>query len=63
VTVTWQSVAGVTYLLERGMDLGVSPAFTPLAGGLVGKTGTTSHTDTNAPSATTLFYRVGVPAP
>jgi len=58
VTVTWQSVYGVSYFLERSTELG-SP-FTPLASGIPGRTGTTSYTDTNAASGAAHFYRVGV---
>jgi hypothetical protein len=60
-TVTWQSVAGVSYFLERSTDLSATPPFTPLATNVLGPTGTNSFTDTNATSAPRLFYRVGVP--
>jgi len=61
VTVRWQSVAGVSYLLERSADLG-SP-FTLLATGIPGQAGITAYADTNAPSLAPVFYRVGVNAP
>ena len=61
VTVTWQSVSGVNYFLERSTNLWASPPFTLLAPNLPGQTGTTSFTDTNAALAPHLFYRVGVP--
>jgi hypothetical protein len=61
VTVTWQSVAGVSYFLERSTNLSATPPFTPLATGIPGQTGTTSFTDSNAALAPRLFYRVGVP--
>jgi hypothetical protein len=61
VTVTWQSVAGVNYFLERSTNLSASPRFTCLATNLPGQTNTISFTDTNAASPTPLFYRVGVP--
>jgi hypothetical protein len=57
-TVTWQSVAGVNYFLERSGNL-ASP-FTLLATNIVGQAGTTSYTDTNAAGAGPFFYRVGV---
>jgi hypothetical protein len=60
VTLTWQSVAGVNYFLERSMNLGASVTFTPLATDLPGQSGTTAYTDTNAAGASPLFYRVGV---
>ena len=58
VTVTWQSVAGVTYFLERSTNL-ASP-LAPLASNLPGQPGTTSFADTNAAGLPPLFYRVGV---
>jgi len=61
VTVTWQSVAGVNYLLERSTNLSASPPFTLLAPNLPGQPVTTAYTDTNAASLSPLFYRVGVP--
>ncbi|MBM3883191.1 MAG: hypothetical protein FJ387_26335 [Verrucomicrobia bacterium] len=60
VTVRWQSIAGVRYLLERSTDLSASPPFLPLACGLEGQPGATSFTDTNAAFLAPLFYRVGV---
>ena len=60
VTVSWQSVAGVNYFLERSTDLSASPPFTLLSPNLPGQPGTTSFTDTNAAAAPRLFYRVGV---
>jgi len=60
-TVTWQSVAGVNYFLERSTNL-LSP-FTLLATTYVGQTATTSYADTNAKGAGPLLYRVGVIAP
>src|SRR5438034_11618825 len=63
VTVSWQSVAGVSYFLERSTSLSASPAFTPLATNLSGQLGTTTYTDTNAIGAGPWLYRVGVSAP
>jgi len=60
VTVTWQSVAGVTYLLERSTNLSASPPFTLMGPNLPGQPGTTTYTDTNAASLAPLFYRVAV---
>lgn len=60
VTVTWQSVSNRTYFLERATDLGAAPAFSLLTSNLVGQTGTTSFTDTNAVGPGPCFYRVGV---
>jgi len=47
VTVTWQSVAGVTYFLQGSTNL-------------VGQAGTTSYTATTATNGGPYFYRVGV---
>ncbi len=60
IVVTWQSVTNITYYLQRATNLGVQPAFLPLASNLVGQVGTTSYTDTNAPAPGPYFYRVGV---
>jgi hypothetical protein len=60
VTVSWQSVAGVNYFLERSTNLASSPVFTPLATGIPGQGGTTTYTDTDAGRLAPLFYRVGV---
>ena len=60
VTVSWQSVAGVSYSLERSTNLWASPPFTPLATGIPGQSSTTSYTDTNSVGLAPRFYRVGV---
>jgi hypothetical protein len=61
VTVTWQSVAGMSYFLERAANL-VS-TFTWVSSNIVGQAGTTSSADTNAIGAGPFFYRVGVNHP
>jgi hypothetical protein len=60
VQVTWQSVAGVKYHLERSSNLSASPSFTMLATNLIGEPDTTAFTDTNAVGGRSHFYRVGV---
>ena len=59
VMVIWQSVAGVSYFLERSTNLTAISPFTLLATNLPGQPGATSFTDTNAASLSPLFYRVG----
>jgi hypothetical protein len=61
VTVTWQSVAGVNYFLQRSTNL--AAPFTLLATNILGHVGTTSYGDTNAAGAWPFFYRVGVQVP
>jgi hypothetical protein len=60
VTVSWQSVAGVNYSLERATNLSSASLFTPLATDIPGQPGTITYTDTNAAALAPLFYRVGV---
>jgi hypothetical protein len=59
-TVSWQSVSNVTYFLERSANLVSEPAFSSLVSNIVGITGTTTYTDTNAIGSGPFFYRVGV---
>jgi hypothetical protein len=60
VVVSWQSVSGLNYFLQRGTGVGGQPPFLPLAANIVGQPGTTTFTDTNAVGAGPFFYRVGV---
>jgi len=61
VTVCWESVAGVSYFLERSANL--ATPFTLLSANLVGQADTTTYADTNASGPGPFFYRVGVASP
>ena len=60
VTLSWQSVAGVNYFLERSTNLSAAAPFMPLGTGIPGQTDATRFTDTNAATFDLMFYRVGV---
>jgi hypothetical protein len=60
ITVTWQSVSGISYNLLRSTNL---PAFATLQPSITGQSGTTSYTDTSATNNFSYFYRVSVFAP
>ena len=61
VSVRWQSVAEVSYFLERSTNLAATPPFTTLVTNLPGQPDTTTFTDSNPPVPGPWFYRVGVP--
>ncbi len=60
VKVSWQSVVGVSYSVERSTNLAAFPAFSTVATNLLGQETTTAYSDTNIASSMPLLYRVRV---
>jgi len=58
ITVSWQSVRGIPYLLQRSTNLAAQPAFSTILS-VTGQSNTTSYTDTSATNSVPYFYRVG----
>ena len=61
INVTWQSVSGILYNLQRATNLTLP--FTTIQSNITGQSGTTSYTDTTATGNIPYFYRVSVTAP
>jgi hypothetical protein len=61
ITVSWQSVSGILYNVQRSTNLSVQPPFSTIKSNITGRASTTSYTDTSATNGTPYFYRVGVP--
>jgi hypothetical protein len=57
LTVTWSSVTGRNYFVERSTNLAV---FTQVSSDIPGLPGTTAFADTNTVGSSRFFYRVGV---
>jgi len=60
VTLSWQSVTGRTYCLQRSTSLSAQPTFLKLSANIAGQAGTTTYTDNNAVGNGPFFYRVSV---
>jgi hypothetical protein len=59
--VSWQSVSGINYSVERSTNLASS--FTLVTSNVVGQAAITSYADTNAAGVGPFWYRVGVQCP
>jgi hypothetical protein len=60
LAVSWQSMNNRTYLVQCSTNLSAVPAFVTIQSNIVGQSGTTTYTDTNAVGNGPFFYRVGV---
>jgi hypothetical protein len=57
--ISWQSVNGLNYFIQRSTNLAAQPAFFTIHSGILGLPGMTTYTDRPAISQGPYFYRVG----
>jgi hypothetical protein len=60
ITVTWQSIGGIAYNLQRSSSLSAQPAFMTIQSNIVAGDVSTSYTDATATNSGPYFYRVAV---
>jgi hypothetical protein len=58
--ISWQSVNGITYSLERSTGPALPANFSQIQSNIAGQSDTTTYTDTNAVGASASLYRVVV---
>ena len=63
VALSWQSVSGIIYTLQRSTNLGAQPAFLTIQSNIIGKAGNTTYTYTDATGAGPFLYLVGANSP
>jgi hypothetical protein len=60
IVVTWESVTNISYNLLRSTSLTAPLGFATIQSNIIGSTGTTSFTDTNASRPGPFYYCIGV---
>ena len=60
VLIVWPSITGRTYAVDRSTNLTLIPAFSNIASGVQGQSGSTVHTDTTVTTSGPYIYRVKI---